>query len=304
MNILLIAEESAGIQTLRLLADSHHTLKSVLCDTSKKGTSVASIATKNGFNIQPAALVKDPSFAGWLLDNNIDMLLNVHSLFVICPEVIEAVKFGAFNLHPGPLPNYSGLNAPSWAIYNLEKEHRVTLHQIENSIDSGDIIDEAKFPISTTETGLSLSAKCVKHGLQLIRTFLDRVQSNPGSITRSKQDLSLRTYYSAKRIPNAGRIQWDSTAEKIDAFVRACNYSPFQSPWGTPRTSKGKIDISILKTEISDLSCNETPGTIGKTVNEKTAVATRDYWILVNRCLIDGNHVDADTFLKPGDLLI
>lgn len=304
MNILLIAEESAGIQTLRLLAESNHTLKGVLCDTSKKGTSVAAIANKHGFNVQSAKFVKTPSFANWMITNNIDLLLNVHSLFVICPQVIDVANFGAFNLHPGPLPTYAGLNAPSWAIYNQEKEHGVTLHRINNTIDSGDIIDEARFPITNTETGLSLSAKCVKHGLSLVKSFLNNAQNNPDSIIHTKQDHSLRTYYSGKKIPNEGRIQWDYPAKKIDAFVRACNYSPFKSPWGFPKTSKGKTDISILKTEVSDLPCNKTPGTVGKPINEKSAIATADYWILVNRCLVEGNHVDANTILKPGDVLI
>lgn len=303
MNILLIAEESAGIQTLRVLADSEHNLKGVLADTSKDGTSVAAVAQKNGYNLLSANLVKQPSFAGWMLDNNIDMLLNVHSLYVICPQVVDAVNFGAFNLHPGPLPKYAGLNAPSWAIYNQEKEHGVTLHQITNTIDTGDIIDEARFPITKTETGLSLSAKCVKHGLLLIKRLLNNVQTHPDSITRNKQDLTLRSYYSGKEIPNQGRIQWNHSAEKIDAFVRACNYSPFQSPWGHPTTRKNGFELSILKTETTNFTCDKPPGTIGKTINGKTAIASADFWVLVNRCLVDGNHVDASSILDPGDVL-
>lgn len=303
MNILLIAEESAGIQTLRLLSDSDHTLKGVLADPSKKGTSVAAVAKQNGFNVQSASLVKEPSFADWIINNEIDLILNVHSLFVICSEVIDAVKFGAYNLHPGPLPHYAGLNAPSWAIYNQELEYGVTLHQITNSIDTGDIIYEVSFPISNSETGLSLSAKCVKHGLPLINKLLNTVQTDPDSITPKVQDLTLRTYYPGKKIPNGGRIQWKKPARNIDAFVRACNYSPLQSPWGYPKTSNGKEDISILKTELSDIPCNKTPGTVGKPINSKAAIATADYWILVNRCRFDGNHIDASSILKPGDIL-
>ncbi|MEX1261855.1 MAG: formyltransferase family protein [Balneolaceae bacterium] len=303
MNILLIAEESAGIQTFRLLADSNHTLKGVFADTSKKGASVAAVAQKNGYDVQSPNLVKDPAFADWIIKNHIDLLLNVHSLFVICPQVIDAVNFGAFNLHPGPLPKYAGLNAPSWAIYNQEKEHGVTLHQITKSIDTGDIIDEARFPISKTDTGLSLSAKCVKHGLLLIKRLLNNVQTHPDSLTRTKQDLTLRTCYSGKQIPNQGRIQWDSPAEKIDAFVRACNYSPFQSPWGHPKTKNKESEFSILKTEISGQPCDKTPGTIGEPIHKKTAIATADFWLLISRCLVNGNHVDANTVLHPGDLL-
>lgn len=303
MNILLIAEESAGIQALRLLADSEHNLKGVLADTSKKETGVSAVAQKHGFHVQHAKRVKEPAFAGWMLDNNIDILINVHSLYVICPEVVNAVNIGAFNLHPGPLPNYAGLNVPSWAIYNQEKEHGVTLHFITNTIDTGDIIDEARFSINETETGLSLSAKCVKHGIPLVKKLLNNLQTHPDSITRTKQDLSLRTYYSGKEIPNQGRIQWKNTAKKIDAFVRACNYSPFQSPWGYPKTMRNDSEFSILKTHISKLPCDKAPGSVGNPINGNASIAAADFWVLVNRCLVNGIHVDAKTFLDPGDLL-
>ena len=54
-------------------------------------------------------------------------------------DVLEAPRIGSFNLHPGPLPEYAGLNAPSWAIYHGEQEHRVTLHWLDAGIDTGPI---------------------------------------------------------------------------------------------------------------------------------------------------------------------
>lgn len=57
----------------------------------------------------------------------IDLLLNVHSLYIVPEAVLRIPRYGAHNLHPGPLPQYAGLSTPSWAIYYGEAFHGVTL---------------------------------------------------------------------------------------------------------------------------------------------------------------------------------
>ncbi|MCC5905983.1 MAG: hypothetical protein JJU13_07255 [Balneolaceae bacterium] len=304
MNILLAAEESAGVQTLKSLSKSSHNLKAVLTNTAspEKGAPVAALSKKLGYTIMPATLVKESGFAGWIAENDIDLLLNIHSLFVICTEVIESLKMGAYNLHPGPLPSYTGLNAPSWAVYNQEPQHGVTLHKIVDKIDAGTIIDEALFPITSTDTGLSVSMKCVKHGIPLIEKFLDKIEKGE-SIAGKEQDFSRRKYYRANQIPHNGKIDWNSSASRIDAFVRACNYAPFQSPWGYPYTLLDGEKISILKIGITDQLCNRHPGTVGETIDGAASIATADNWVTANRCMVNGVHVDACSKLSPGDLL-
>jgi UDP-4-amino-4-deoxy-L-arabinose formyltransferase/UDP-glucuronic acid dehydrogenase (UDP-4-keto-hexauronic acid decarboxylating) len=58
-----------------------------------------------------AKIVKDPDFAARIVDENIDILLNVHSLFLIHKDVLTAPRLGSYNLHPAPLPRYAGLNS-------------------------------------------------------------------------------------------------------------------------------------------------------------------------------------------------
>lgn len=303
MNILLVAEESAGVQALKLLSKSSHQLKAVLThsDSPEKVTPITALAKKMGYKLMSAAMLKEPSFSDWITENEIDLLLNIHSLQVICPEVIEAIKMGAYNLHPGPLPQYAGLNVPSWAIYNQESKHGVTLHKMTAKIDAGDIIDEADFPLSGIDTGLSVSMKCLKYGMPLIERFLSNIEK--GNITGKEQDLTGRTYYRANQIPNNGKIDWESSAARIDAFVRACNYSPFSSPWGSPYTLRYGEKIFILKITVTNRSCNTTPGTVGELIDGATSIATADYWATVTRCMVNGIHMDTNLKLSEGDLL-
>ena len=322
LNILLVADEAAGAHTLRLLSKSEHVLSGVLTplnspkvnEREKAGnemtgsnknlnSSIAVIADKLGVPVLDAARVQDPDFAAWMNSHHIDVLLNVHSLYRICPEVIEAAEVGAFNLHPGPLPQYSGLNVPSWALYNEESTHAVTIHYITDKIDTGHIIYETEFPLTSKDTGLTVSIKCINNGLELIKQLLNDLSRDPLSIPSRPQNLSQRNFYKRNEIPGEGFIQWSEPAHKIDAFVRACNYSPFPSPWGEPKTKWGKKEISILKTRPSKIVCNETHGKVGQLIEGSTAIATADYWLLVDKIKVDGETVSAASILNRGDLL-
>ncbi|MEX1011869.1 MAG: formyltransferase family protein [Balneolaceae bacterium] len=323
MNVLLVAEESAGVQALRLLSNSAHNIAGVLTtihspDVVVHGnisdeiagsgnnslkSSVAATAENMGVPVLDAKRVQDAGFTTWIASQHIDVLLNVHSLYRICPEVIQEVQVGAFNLHPGPLPGYSGLNIPSWAVYNEETTHAVTLHHITEKIDAGDIVYESQFPLTLTDTGLTVSIKCVQKGMLLIERLLNALSREPLSIPSRPQTLSDRTFYKRNVIPVNGYIEWSAPAHKIDAYVRACNYSPFPSPWGEPKTRWGNSEISILKTTLSNKLCREVPGTIGRMIDGKTAIATADHWLLIDRCKVDGDNRVAATFLNQGDLL-
>src|SRR5215813_9239982 len=147
MNVILAGEESAGIQTLKALARSDHRIVAVMASPTKKSLNSSTLwqaAAQMGLPTWPAALVKDPAFARRISDAEVDIILNAHSLFVMHGEVVEAPRVGSFNLHPGPLPRYAGLNVVSWAIYRGERTHGVTVHKMAAGIDTGPIwVDKA-----------------------------------------------------------------------------------------------------------------------------------------------------------------
>jgi folate-dependent phosphoribosylglycinamide formyltransferase PurN len=140
MRIALAAEESAGVQTLRLVADSVHEACAVLTASNSadraRGLTVAAVTDELGIDTLPGAAVRDPSVADVLRARGVDVLLNVHSLYLVHPAVLAAPRFGSFNLHPGPLPRYAGLNTPNWALYQGETTHGVTLHWMAPGIDT------------------------------------------------------------------------------------------------------------------------------------------------------------------------
>jgi methionyl-tRNA formyltransferase len=302
MNVLLVAEESAGIQTLRMLTQSEHEVVGVMttCPTRGGGATVASAASALEIPVLPSERVREPSFADWIRAHDIDLLFNVHSLFVIDADVIRAPRIGAFNLHPGPLPEYAGLNAPSWAIYFGETRHAVTLHWMDAEIDTGAIAYSAEFAIDEKDTGLSLSARCVQKGMPLIAKLLDTAAVDPSSIPRVAQDLSRRRYF-GREAPDGGRISWGRSAQCVVAFVRACDYFPFASPWGSPASRINGRDVAVLKAIRTGLPSAAEPGTVGEVEDGAVQVAAQDEWVRVSRVQPEGGRpVLAAEVLTPG----
>ena len=299
VNVLLVAEEAAGIQVLRRVAGSGHRLVAVMTapPTRGGGATVAGVAEGLGVEVMPSERVRDPECADWIRGQGVDLLLNVHSLYVAHGDVVGAPAIGSFNLHPGPLPAYAGLNAPSWAIYHREPRHAVTVHWMEPGIDTGAIAYESSFDIEPGETGLSLSLKCVREGLPLFDRLLEDAEA--GRIPKSEQDLSRRRYF-GREAPQEGKLEWGRPAEEIVAFVRACDYFPFPSPWGHPSARLDEAELSILRAEQTGEPSAVAPGTVGGGTEGAATVAAADEWVAVSRVSMNGEVEDAAAVLRPG----
>ena len=118
----------------------------------------------------------------------VNVLLNIHSLFIIHPEVLEVPRIGSFNMHPAPLPRYAGVNAVSWAIYRGERTHGVTIHQMVPEIDAGPIVHQVFFDIEM-DTALSLTAKCTQAGVRLVQQLLETAAADLKAILRAPKTL-------------------------------------------------------------------------------------------------------------------
>lgn len=303
MNIILAADESAGLQAFKLIKKCRYNLKAVLCSNEyRNGSSVTEAASAAGYPVFDGRFIKKAEFAGWVRKHHIDILINVTSSYVIHPEILDVLKIGAFNLHMGPLPEYAGLNPTSWAIYNGETEHAVTLHWVNDGIHTGDIVYQTRFPIKETDTGISLYGRCMHYGIPLIQQLLGIAERRPEHIPRKPQNLMRRKYYRKSEVPGNGNINWNLPARRIDALVRASNYYPFTSSWGYPKTSDGFREIEIAKTSVSSNLCISEPGTICY-FNGKTAVATAGSWLFIERCIADGKYLPPNQIFKNGQKL-
>ncbi len=75
---------------------------------------------------------------------------------IITKEILEMPKYGCINVHASLLPAYRGAAPIQWAVINGDKESGVTIMQMDEGIDTGDMIEKAVVPIAEDETGGSL----------------------------------------------------------------------------------------------------------------------------------------------------
>lgn len=282
LRVLLLAEEGAGLQTLRLVAGSHH-LVGVVSSTEPTGKPIRQAAEELGCRLWHPQAVKDEAFLKEVETLGIDLLLNVHSLVILPEALLTVPRIGAFNLHPGPLPGYPGLSVPSWAIYHGETSHAVTLHWMEAKVDAGDIVAEEWMDITPSDTGLSLSLKCIRQGLPLVERLLELAAVSPDEIPRRPQERAGRRFF-RRGAPDGGMISWENDAESLLRLVRAADYRPFSSPWGAPWTVlPGGEKLGVLQATATDEPATERPGTVGEVTEAGAMVASGTDWICLTR---------------------
>ncbi|MGH9112147.1 MAG: methionyl-tRNA formyltransferase [Acidimicrobiales bacterium] len=300
MNVLLVAEESAGLQALRLVTDREHRVAGVLTATGEeRGSTVAGLARQLGIPTLDPALVRDPGFAAWLAAERVDLLLNVHSLQIAHADIVAAPRVGSFNLHPGPLPSYAGLNAPSWAIYEGERRHAVTVHWMTAQVDAGAIAYEAWFDIAPADTGLRVATNCVRHGVPLLGRLLDDASQGADRVPAAPQASDGRRWF-GPHPPHDGGLPWDLPAQRIVDLVRAADYSPFRSPWGWPRTSLDGREVEVVRVSATGEATAAPPGVVGEVRGTGALVAAADEWVLVERIRGGGVAAEPAASLVPG----
>ena len=284
-----------------MLAGSAHEVVGVMTrgvGAGAVGATVAGVASRLGFHLWPAQRAQERGFAEVIRQEKVDLLLNVQARYELPAEVVAAPLIGSFNLHPGPLPKYAGLNAPSWAIYQGEHTHAVTLHWMDGGVYTGPIAFTAGLPIDDDDTGLTLSAKCVRAGLPLLHDLLEAASAH--NVPRCPQPAGIRRYYGSE-VPHEGRLIWTEPAARLVNFIRACDYAPFGSPWGLPRAYLAGREIVVLKASLTGERSDLPPGTVGRQLGSEMLVAARDEWIKVRRVQVGSSTFAAADALRPGD---
>ena len=303
LTVALAAEEAAGGQALRLLAERGHTVAAVFSDSRgrNRGATVISVADNLGIPVRPAVEVGDPALAGELRAASVELLLNIHSLHIVDADVLAAPTLGAYNLHPGPLPERAGLNVPSWALYEGDDLHGVTLHRMTPGVDEGAIAFANRFEVGPRDTALDVTMQCVRRGLPLVERLLNLAEGGE-PIPVHPQDLARRRWFGVGP-PEGGRLDWDRPARQVADFVRACDYGPFPSPWGFPRCEAGGQEVAIAAAEALSEQTDAQPGTVGAGDGGGRLVAASDAWVRVDRIEVGGRRIAAAEVLRPGEQL-
>jgi len=210
------------------------------------------LAEKNNISVyQPTSLKKffkdNPLFF-----NDIDLIIVVAYAQILPQEILDSPKYGAMNIHASLLPRYRGSSCIQAAILNDDRETGITIMKMDEGLDTGDIIQQRKFPISKTDDTGSLFEKTSQLGADIIcQTVINYI--NGETITEA-QDNSKSTLVK-KTSKKDGIIDWSKNAEYIDRQFRAMN--PWPGIWTKWNNKILKI-LDIRKT--NNVSDKHDPG--------------------------------------------
>ena len=229
---------------------------------------------KHSVNAKGITRLNNPENAAWIKQYQPDYILSISNFFVIGEEILSIPGLGTINFHNSTPSRYHGLNIPSWVIINGEKSHGVMWHFVERSIDTGDVIMSAEFPLGKNETAASLTAKCINKGIELFPSVIGQLLSN--NITRTPQQKN-SSYYGKKDYPHhKGYIDFQQTGAEIERLVRGLNFLPYNNPFLYAKIKQGEKELIINSVEIIKTGEATTPGKIAGITEDGFQVECKD----------------------------
>jgi methionyl-tRNA formyltransferase len=168
-----------------------------------------------------------------LANGAVDLCVSCCTSHIFGPREIDGCRFGIVNLHPAPLPYYRGCNSYAHAIDNGDTQYGVTLHYVDDGIDTGPIIARDWLAIEPGDTGRSLYERAQGYAANLFRRELEQIVqwaafggTVPGVL---EQDESQARYYRRDSLDGLRDYAGLSVAERARR-VRALTFPPFPAP--------------------------------------------------------------------------
>jgi methionyl-tRNA formyltransferase len=211
---------------------------------------------------------------------------------ILPTTILTLPPLGCINVHASLLPKYRGAGPIQWALANGETETGITIMQISEQMDAGDILLQKALPIAENDTGGSLHDKLARLGAEALQEVIRLLKA--GQLTPRPQNEAEVTYAPLIKKED-GRINWNLDAVVIERRVRAFN------PWPSAYTTlNGKL-LKILAAQIepSPRSFQAAPGTIIEVTPVTVSVATGNGVLALLEIQLEGKkRLSVEEFLR------
>lgn len=320
MRVIFMGTPDFSVGTLEaLVAAGHDVCLAVTQPDKPKGrggkmqyTPVKETAMDYAIPVYQPKRVRDSECVEELKKYHADVIVVVAFGQILPKSVLEITPYGCINVHASLLPKYRGAAPIQWAIIEGETVTGVTTMQMDEGLDTGDMIMKTEVPITDDETGETLHDKLAAAGAALCVETLKALEE--GTAKREKQGES-PTPYAKMLTKELGNIDWTQPAIKIERLIRGLNSWPgTYSRWG------GKV-MKIWRAEVvqrgEDTAESRTgqesvvllPGTIAAVGKNDFEVQTGDGILRILEVQMPGKkRMDTGAFLRgnsmePGDVL-
>ena len=273
MKVIFMGTPDYAVGALQAIVDAGYEVTAVVTQPDKtKGRGkemqmppVKECAIKNHIPVLQPKKIKEAQAIEELRRYEADIFVVAAFGQILSKEILEMPKYGCVNIHASLLPKYRGAAPIQWAILDGEEKTGITIMQMNEGIDTGDILMQEEVPITADETGESLFGKLTDCGAKLIVKALPLIEQ--GLLTPIKQDEQKSSY--AKMLKKSiGEIDFSKEAAVIERKVRGLN------SWPSAYTKyKGKT-LKIWSASVESGDGKGTPGTVESVSKDSFIVCT------------------------------
>ena len=248
MRIIFMGTPDFAVPALQTLIDSDHDVIAVYSQPPRpKGrgmvltkSPVHDLAEENGIPVfTPKSLKKSDEEQEKFAALNADVAIVAAYGLLLPKPVLEAPKYGCINIHGSLLPRWRGASPIQHAIWKGDDVSGITIMQMDEGMDTGDMILKAETPIHADTTAQSLFDTLSNMGGDLVLDVLNRIDT----IIPEKQDDALATH-SPMLKKSDGEIDLNAPAREIDCQIRAF------TPWPGTFTQGLKGRVKVLKAHV------------------------------------------------------
>ncbi len=222
------------------------------------------LATNHDIPVYQPASLKDDDAQRQLAELNADLMVVVAYGLILPKAALTIPHQGCINVHGSILPKWRGAAPIQRAIWAGDEETGITIMQMDEGLDTGDILHIAKLPIAHDETSATLYEKLAGLGPHaLVEALLGFALLKP-----EKQDNALASYAKKLSKPEA-RLDWQLPAVQLERNIRAFN------PWPVAWLHVEDSNVKVWSADVIDShDGNEPPGTVIAASKKGIVVAT------------------------------
>lgn len=287
MNIVFMGTPQAAVPSLERLVESGHEVVAVYTQPDRpagRGNKLTAPpvkvrAVELGLSVFQPTKIRTAEAIDSFRAHNADVAVVVAYGRILPADYLTAFPKGAINVHFSLLPKYRGAAPVNWAIVNGETETGVTTMQMDEGLDTGDILMQERTAIRDDETSISLMERLSFVGAELLISTLGELET----LTPVKQDGAFASL--APIMTKAdGKVDWSLPANEIERRVRG--FQPFPTAF---TYLQGKKVTLWSATVAEPASTESSPGKIIEAGGGRLAVACgQGTSLAINEIQIEG----------------
>lgn len=212
---------------------------------------------------------------------NADLMIVVAYGLILPSAILQTPKLGCINVHGSILPKWRGAAPIQRAVWAGDKQTGVTIMQMDEGLDTGDILSIETIDILSTDTSASLYDKLAQLGPKALVNTVQKLKD----ITPTPQNNEDATY-AAKLSKQEAYLDWQLSAQQLEQNVRGFN--PWPVAWFSYNETPIKVWESDIETQTASDALATTPGEILSFDKQGLKVATASGTLIIKTIQVAG----------------